>query len=267
MAFNEISATLKSMIYNTDSIAKFDKDEQIKLKKLAYSKYEKIINMINSQSPIIDKEYSLYKLEYSTLAFEKISDICNDKRDNYVNVIDSTDTCLLLNSLSVEYLANYLLDHSHLDNVFLTLNYGSNLSSAAHQSCIYFDNANRKVYMLDPNGRSTFFNSIFGQDMNYYVELILAKYVAELSSYGLEYEYITCDRWNKDEIVLNKHFKNDVLDPGHCVITTLLLIHMVNTYIDPSLAIQMFKHLTDDELLYFIREYSIGVYQLLCTNS
>lgn len=237
------------------------------VKRLPYKKYEKVLEMLNSQTPIKYKEYSIYKQKYDTLKFEFVSKVSNAKENEYHTVIDSTTDHLILNALSPDCLCNYILDNYSNKHIFLTLNYGSNLHDSGHQASLMIDNENKQIYMIDPNGKSDFFDHIFHQETNFFVENMLSKYFAELGKFGLNYKYIYAADWNPHKISLNKSFKNACIGSGHCVITSLMLIHLINSFnLNPKNAFDMISNLSEDEILYLIKEYSVGVYAMLANN-
>lgn len=235
--------------------------------RLPYKKYEKVLGLLSNQTIIKHKEYSIYKQKYDNLKFEFVSNVINTKDNEYHTVIDSTTDHLILNTLSPECLCNYILDNFLNRYIFLTLNYGSNLHNSGHQASLMIDNENKQIFMIDPNGKSDFFDHIFHQETNFYVENMLSKYFMELNKFGIDYKYIYTSEWNPYKISLNKNFKNALIGSGHCVITTLMLIHLINIFnLNPHDAFSMISKLSEDEILYLIKEYSVGIYAILANN-
>lgn len=254
----------------TSAAANNDYTEKQKhfITRLPYQKYEKVLSMITGQTPIKDREYSIYKQLYDNLKFDFISNVINTDNNEYHTVIDSTTEHLLLNALSPQCLCNYILDNYSNKYIFLTLNYGSNLHDSAHQSAIMIDNKSKKIYMIDPNGKSDFFDHVFHEPTNFYVETILSKYFGELNRLGLKYEYVYTQDWNPSKMALNKNFKDKYIGSGHCVITTLMLIHLISIFnINPQDAFNMITNLSEDEISYLIKEYTVGIYMVLANKS
>lgn len=261
--FCEVHQALNTIINFSENCDYSEKEKKF-VKTLDYSKFETILRMINDQDKIINKQYSLYKQKYNTMKFEYVCDVVNTNEQEYHTVIDSTDEELILNALSPECLCNYILDNQAKNNIFITLNYGSNLHDSAHQSILMIDNKAKKIYMIDPNGKSDFFDSVFMQETNFYVEIMLSKYFSQLEKFGLNYKYVYVNEWNKENIALNKNFKNDYIGTGNCVIITLLIINILTIFnIQPGDAFVLINNLSNDELLYFIKQYSLGVYNIL----
>ena len=261
--FNQIYTNLSAFI-SLSNKTEYSKDDKSTISKMSYRQFQKILTLINDQKPIHDREYALYKLNYTNFDFEMVSVVLNNEPNEFHTTFDTTDTHLILNTLSPQYLINYLLDNQKSRYIILPLNYGSNLSESGHIAPLIFDNQNKKVYMLDPNGKSTFFNSVLDFDTNVYVECMLIKYLNQLSDLGLKYTFMCSKTWNQKNICINKNFKNSPIGSGHCVILTLMLAHLLITNkCHPSIIYDMFKHLTDDEVLFLIKEYSLGIHNLL----
>lgn len=265
--FSKVQDTLSSITGFAEH-GVFDDKVKNTVRRLRYDYFEQILNMISDQQPIKQKEYSIYKLDYDSLKFEHISDVENGSEYEYHTVIDSTDKYLILNALSPTFLCNYVLDNSNKRFLFLTLNYANTLMDSAHQAAFMIDNHQKKIYMLEPNGKCDYFNNVFHQDTSEFVEILLRNYFNQLSNLGLEYKYVHIDKWNHENICINKRFANNHIGNGHCVITTLILIHLISiNKITPDEAIKIFKNLSDEEILYIIQQYSLGVYNILCNKS
>ena len=262
--FIHIQDTLSSITGFADQ-GVFDEKVKNTVRRLRYDFFEKILNLISDQQPIKNKEYSIYKLDYTKMNFEHISDVENGSDYEYHTVIDSTDKHLILNALSPNFLCNYILDNSNKRFLFLTLNYANTLMDTAHQAAFMIDNERKKIYMLDPNGKCDYFDNVFHQETSDFVEILLRNYFNQLIILGLDYKYEHIDKWNKEKVCINKRFTNSYIGTGHCVVTTLILIHIINTNkLTPEEAIRVFKNLSDDEILYIIQQYSLGVYNILC---
>jgi hypothetical protein len=185
-----------SLITSVPKGSDYTAKEQKYVKTLEYKKFESVLCLINDQTKIPYAEYAIFKQNYTTNSFEFVSNIVNCESNSYHTVIDSTDDSLILNALTPECLCNYILDNCKKRYILLSLNYGSNLHDSAHQAGILIDNGNKIIYMIDPNGKSDFFDSIFMERTNDKVELLLKNYFNELKSFGLDYSYSCCSIWN-----------------------------------------------------------------------
>lgn len=206
----------------------------------------------------------MLKLDYDTLDFNLITTVENFFEEDYHTVIDSTDESMILNALSPRYLFDFLMKNVNNNYVFLTLNYGCNIMDSSHQTALCFDTVNKKVFMIDPNGKSDFFDNVFNIQTNKYVEILLSNYISLLSEYGLDYEFLGADVCNPKKYAINKRFNNEIIGHGHCVITTLILVHLINGLnINPSELYLIMESLDEEELIFIIKGYSLAVYYLL----
>ena len=147
--------------------------------------------------------------------------------------------------------------------VFLFVGYGCELEDAAHRAAVLIDNAKRKIFLIDPNGRPSYFNKIHGTNMEFAIDTMLSKYFAKLQKFGVDYKYVHSNVWNKKNIYLNKRFHNTVVGSGHYVPLTYILIHILSAGdYDILFTYELLKMLSDEELLFLIKNYSLGIYNL-----
>jgi len=260
--FTQINNTLSSVISFSNSCDLTDKMKKFN-RTLNYKKFDKLISLINDQSIISNKEYVLYKQKLDVMDFEVESYILEDTNEIYPLIVDAIDDYLLLNSITPNCLAEYIKKNYNLDYIFIPLNYGNNANDNSHQSMIMFDNRNMKIYNIDPNGKSDYFNNIFDNDMSFEIDTLLCNYFSDLKIFNINYEYIYSHVWNNKKIALNISFKNEYVGSGHCVIFSLMLIHLISVLkISSNKAFEMFSTLSESEILFLIKEYSIGMYNI-----
>ena len=232
--------------------------------KLSYKQFEHVLRQVNKQSILQYKEYAVYKQNYNTLKLELISNVSNTDSNEFHTTFDTTEEVLLLNTLSPQCLTNYILDNSHLKYIFIPINYMNDTKNSGHIALLMFDNNAKTVYMIDPNGKSTYFDNIFHEYMNQYIEHMLSQFIGELNKYGLVYKYIYANMWNRNTICINKHYNNKYIGTGHCVILSLMIANLIvvcNT--SPKDIYDLFNNMFEDEILFIIKEYSLGVYNML----
>jgi hypothetical protein len=141
----------------------------------------------------------------------------------------------------------------------------------SHQTCLAIDILNKTAYLVDPNGSSSYFNTIFEKishdlyiDINSYVDKLLECYFSELNKIGIKIEFIPGSKWNKNKICINRNFDKSLIGSGHCVITTIMLGHyLLTTNLNPSDVYNKFKYISDDNLLILINSYMFGIYELM----
>ncbi|ARF11792.1 hypothetical protein Klosneuvirus_2_228 [Klosneuvirus KNV1] len=256
-AFNKITSYSKNSQDYTQEVKKF-------IERIGYQQFDYIQRNINKQTKLFDREYAVYKLNYTTLQIEFISLVTNYDPTEYHTTLDTTDQYLLLNALSPQTLCNYILDNQQTRFIFFPLNYMTESKDSGHIASLVFDNQTKKVYMADSNGKSTYFDQLLGQPMNQYIEYMLSNYIKDINNLGLSYQYVFIDEWNAKNLHMNKHFKNSYVGVGHCLILSLMISHVMTQFaIIPKDAFELLAQLEDEELLFLIKEYGLGLYNML----
>lgn len=256
-AFHKITSLSKNNQDYTQEVKKF-------IERIGYQQFDYVQRMINKQTKLIDREYAVYKLNYTTLQFEFISLVTNYDPTEYHTTLDTTEQYLLLNALSPQTLCNYVLDNQHIRFIFIPLNYMTESKESGHIASLVFDNLTKKVYMVDSNGRSTYFDQLLDQPMNQYIEYMLSNYIQEINKLSFSYQYIFTSQWNSKNLYMNKHFKNDYIGVGHCLILTLMISHIITQFnMDPKDTFELLSQLSDEEILFSIKEYCLGIYNIL----
>lgn len=132
---------------------------------------------------------------------------------------------------------------------------------------IYIDVTSNEVYLLEPNGKPSFFNNLMNYDIGKKLETMITNYFNELNIFGTNFKYISVNNWNQKNIHLNKDFDNHLIGTGHCAILSLLLAHLaMNINMKPKDIYDLLGNLSDEEILFIIKEYSCGIYHLLKNN-
>lgn len=256
-AFHKITALSKYNQEYTPEVKKF-------IERISYPQFDYIQRHINKQTKLFDREYAVYKLNYTTFHFEFVSLVTNYDPTEYHTNLDTTDQYLLLNALSPQTLCNYILDNQNTRFIFLPLNYMTESKESGHIASLVFDNQTKKVYMVDSNGKSTYFDQLLGQPMNQYVEYMILNYINEINKMDFSYQYVFASEWNSNHFYMNKHFKNDYIGVGHCLILTLMISHIMTQFnMTPKDTFELLSQLSDEEILFLIKEYGLGLFNLL----
>lgn len=235
------------------------------IERMPYKQFDNVFQMITNQKPIKNIAYSIYKMDYETMDFEFVAyDLSDIDTDNtYHTVIDISDKHLLLNTLTPACLAEYINDNENNETLFLTFNYYCSAKKEAHQSCIHINTKSKKIYLIDPNGSPDYFNNIFDIDLSFLVEKMLHNYFLELNmlNYNFKYEFI--GSWNNKRLAINTNFKETYIGSGHCVVLTFILAHVISILkCHPLDAYIMLKELSEEELLYIIKDYTSAIFNL-----
>lgn len=256
------------------------------LKRIPYKIYDRILNQITGQESTIkfDPKYSLFKIgiqdEISQCHIESYN---MEDKDNYPT-IQADDTHILLNIFDIQTVMLMLSNVTDNRYMFLPIVYGSEVNECGHFAFMAFDKFDNKVYFVDPNGRSSFFDDILivhakkdpseplkGFYNNMYiksethVEKLFDQYVNMLnSSFDLSYKFVPRKSWNANKICINKDLgRNNVIGNGHCVMTSTLLINYLHiTQVDVYDALRSVGQLSTYELSTLINAYSSGICNL-----
>lgn len=261
-----------------------------KIKCLSNKHFEKLLNILCDQkSPnSMGVELSIYKIDIQTETFNHHINIKSDLRnDEYYTTIQSELNYLLLHILSIESLVTYLIENKSRNKkyTFLPLFIGSEYYDSGHMTCLIFDNDEYKVYLYDPNGRTTFFNDIVidaytkihkikREDIDKellnsmyintsdLVDKLIIGYLDKINEvYEVKYNFISSKEWNKNNKVINRNFGDTIIGNGHCVITTIMFLHYLYTTGSKFENIySIITNINDEELLYIINCYSNGIY-------
>lgn len=252
-------------------------DEKIvkSIQTIRYDKFEKIIEVMFNQKSIssINPFYSMYKINLETEEFSHHLDIYSERNHT---TIQTDNEFMILQILSPSSLVEYILEHSN-DNrrylhIQLSLFVASEIhSNSGHQTILTIDLIENKAYLIDPNGRSKFFEHKYKDDetkshikYSQLIDKLLENYFGELLNFGFFMEFVPIHVWNKDKICINYAVKDSVIGSGFCVPTSLLLTqYMSLTSQTPDQVINKFKDIDSETLLNIINNYTYGLYTLL----
>lgn len=242
--------------------------EQIKfaLSRLDISNYGYILNELIKQPYITNPIYSIYTqdLHYE----ESHGDDFNFITDHVPNVsifpmsLDITNTKISMDALEILTVMKFI---ESCDNkyVILPIIYNCDLKKSGHIGCVVIDKEYRLVYLVDPNGKPSYFDNVLKLNVCNKIEDMLSKYFEMI-----DIVFIPSSEWNPNNIVINKHFQNQCIGSGHCSILTIMISHLLfETNETPQKIFEVLGGLNNDELLFIIKSYSIYIYQLLNKHS
>lgn len=243
-----------------------DSQNLARLKRLPFSSYEKCLNMLNNQTLISlnTSRYTIYSVELDGHNVRHIVDIDNDldeygkPSDEYTIVLQTDKHAISLHILSIEDMMIYIAANNKSKRyIFLPISMSSfDENQNGHFSALVFDNMKFKVYFLDPNGRSKYFNSLC--DTNHCIYKLFEKYIKDLNEFwSTKYEFVDCYEWNPYNFALNYEFKQSTIGTGHCVMSTFIILHiLVTTEFNIEDVYKLFGNLSETEMLYIINGYS-----------
>jgi hypothetical protein len=255
-----------------------------KISTMKFREYESIFNMYTQQTKLKDifPQYSLYKIDVMTKEFSHHIDIECDIGNMYHTTLQSNSQFIMLHTLCPESIITYISEQKSVRYVFFPVMLAFEEKEVGHCTQLCFDKIMQKVYLIDPNGSTTFFNSMFldmykkqSGEMFYdefyqliidgapLVDMLFEGYVKILNdSFGLNYVFEPQTIWNNQCMVLNKSFTDSVIGSGHCVILSVMVAHFLHlTCCDVNVAFEEFAKLKNKELIYIINSYSLGFIQ------
>lgn len=113
---------------------------------------------------------------------------------------------------------------------------------------------------FEDNINKTLLDSMYidGSEM---IDTLLQTYFNKVGEIlGVKYNYIKSSVWNPKRKAINRDFQKSDIGTGHCVMTTYMMFHyLFLTNKDLEEANDILTSLSDDELLYIINGYTLGI--------
>lgn len=162
----------------TDNVFTYKMKEN--LSQINQKKFNEIIQILNNQKSLKDTSCSLYKFNFFKETLEHSLDIFDIEPNNTIQI---EDTNIIFQMISPKLLKEYIF--KHLDNkyIFISITFFCESITCGHQVILAFNNPEQKVYLIDPNGKPTFFNNMFTEQLikktkkSKYAEEIITNYV------------------------------------------------------------------------------------------
>ena len=258
MSFDIFLEALAPLAFNGfNELDKYGEKEGYIIATLSMKNEAKILKEFLGQPYLSDPEYSVFQLNIPNNKLETITHF-TEKYNIYPITFQISENSIVINALSIFTLGNYLLA---TDNryIFLPVDYRCEIKNAGHRATVVIDKEIAKVYLLEPNGRPSYFNNIMGNIENE-IESFFDKYFQQINEmFGTKYEYIKTNTWNPTNIVLN-NTSNVKLSNGDCMTISMILCQIIKTLeLNPTTLYNEFKKLSDNESVAIIRSYSIGL--------
>ena len=262
MSFDILSNTLNTFIADseyTDTI----RDRFIK--HLTRYDYDFLSIMLINQNITIEdySECVIYNLSYENLELKQYSSVRLDPHEIH-SIIKIHDTGIILRMPHPLILTQLLNINKSLNYIFLPFGYDCELSESLHMAGILINIKKNKAYLMDPNGNPTYFDKYYNEitPISSLVEHALDQFFSKLNTYGCKIDYVMTNKWNPKNYCINKNFDEMNIKSGHCVITTILLMHL-SSLIGIEESYKLLTDLSKDELAYVIKGYTIAIYDLI----
>ena len=262
MNFSSITEELNNFL---DNSVLTEKHMTFFQKKFTMEKLNAISSIIFNQTMPNENTCMIYSLSLKTFVFDMIT-IENTKYYEIHGIIKLLQDQIMLRMLHPDIMYNFIKNNEKNKLIFIPLCYDIELSDVLHQASIIIYPQSKTIYLVDPNESGSFFENYMEIKSTDIVETCLDNYFSQLKMYGLiGYRFIRSHEWNKNTISLNSN-KLDIygLGSGHCVILSVLIIHICNLFnITPTKTYEILHKLTKDELMFIISGYMIGIYNIL----
>jgi hypothetical protein len=235
-----------------------------KLSALERHEANRVQSFLFDQPPFEEVEpvFALYSINQDGSGLRKVTDIYSlPTLGNHVT-IQSSDSQVLLHIYSPVSLAQYLRLLSSRRYAFISAGLGAEGEEDDHQTLLCMDLEKRLVYLLDPNGSTTYFDRLFGYPLESLIERLLAHYFEEMADFGSSFIFVPRASWNHLELSVNRSFAGTDFSSGNCVVTSYMIAHyLVLTGGEPIEPYISFQLASRADLLYFVNGYTKMLYR------
>lgn len=255
----------------------------------SFDTYENILNIFANQIKITEctPTYSMYRVNVFSEKEEHHIDMKSKNNNEFHTAIQADDDYLFLNCLSTESTCLYLSINNNKRYVFIPLIFNSEINKSGHFTFLIFDVFNNKVYMMDPNGESSYFDNVmilhakknktFSDaelemmsihmiiNSERLVEKLINIYIKKLNiDFDLTYEFVSRTKWNPSNLVLNKHLDNSGIPGGNCVIiSTILMYYLINKQSELIEPYKLLSEISSEQMIQIINGCSVGMFNII----
>lgn len=239
---------------------------------MKYDHFTKYINKITKQECLDTKyNYNEYTFDCITKKICHIkysSHVFDDPYHNSIYLNRETQS-FVIRIIEPNIMLNILDSNTKSRYCFFPITFKVDEECYYHQSVLIFDMFIKKAYFVDPDGTITYFNPVDVDDDKYFhyehcINDFITEYILYISEQNTMTPYIFSHlhEWNAERYIVNRDFTNCEIEYGHCVSTTLLIMHlMVENEIDPEIVFDIIYMLSNTELLSLINDYSVYIYK------
>lgn len=215
---------------------------------------QKVICDITKQTKMNEVNRTCYSYEKSLKSFVQQETSTFNNISMSPIIIEYFNDMIFLEMIYIEELAEYLHINFECNYVALPIIHGyhkdAEKKTSAHISVVIFDNINKLTFHIDSNGWHK-------TEKISRLENFIEQNVSMLGGFGLNYNYIRCEYWNKDKIYLNVNYHHSELnDAGNCMLWTILMIKsMQETNLFPGELFDKLEKLEYEEKVYVVKTY------------
>jgi len=266
MSYDLIFNALSPLTYDgMEELDKYSEKEGYMIATVSSSSENIILQDFTGQIDINkDAEFTIYQMNIENNKVTHITNFIPEKNVYHSPInFQITDNSIVTNILSI----GTLIDHMNQNKnryIFLPTNYNCETNNTGHRAVTVIDKTEKEIYLLEPNGIPTYFNSILGIQLDTYIEFFLDYYVRQINDiFSMNYKYINSNVWNPSNIILNNS-SNIQTSKGDCLTISLIICQLINNLeMAPGNVYEIVKMLTDSEFVSIIRSYTIGILKYL----
>lgn len=247
-------------------------------KRLHHKQFHTMLEFVNNQRLAKQTTYVIYKQHYWGIQVEDsqieyvvdlIEPISSYHKNAYQFVLNITGEYLRFNTMSPSTLFETLELNTSSDYLFFSFNYAMEQSNTAHQAIIMLDlqkKPNVDVYLVDPNGSLSYFDTVLGFRLTPYIEYLIKNFFEQLNEFTeITFSYKFINTWNPTYISINNTYdSNYIAGSGHCVVSSIILAHLISTWkCNPGEVYKKIKSMSTDEWLHIIQLYTTGLFTMI----
>lgn len=262
-----------------------------KLTKLEYKHYNTLINLLCNVDTITDnkkymKMFSIYTSSVISNKTYHSIDLEGGVDNQFYGTLQADGENIYLHNYHASIMGAYINSHETTQYLFFPLVASIEVKGeSGHALCVVVDTKRRELYLMDPNGKTSYYDNIlvrfsknntdlhipdeFIEDMyidsSFKIDQLFKCYLDDINKY-LDHplKFISSFDWNPLRGVLNRKLSDGITDSGNCVAITIFLMHYLS--LTNSSLINVYKQLlkyTDEELSSIINSYSLSICNLV----
>jgi hypothetical protein len=281
---------LEGYIYDGE----LSKLEYGQLSRLGYDAYSNLIELMTSvndiaSNPAYIKMFSLYRVNIAGESIaERYTDVEGIEKGMFHTTLQSDGAHIYLHTYNPMIMAGFIENNSEKSHIFIPImaSVEADNSVTGHALAIYYDVKTKFAYLMDPNGRTGYYDDALIKIANTKsglhipdeiindmyingsekVDMLMRRYISDLNEHltGKEkYVYVSSTIWNSLDIPLNRSIPG-AINNGHCMMFTLMLIHCIS--LTGKSLIDVYRDLVlkpDTQLGKMINGYSLYIHSMV----
>ena len=212
-------------------------------------------------------------------------DLEGDTDNQFYGTLQADGENIYLHNYHASIMGAYINSHKTTQFLFFPVVASVEVrEESGHALCIIVDNKLGEIYLMDPNGNTSYYDNVlikfsksitglhipdeFIKDMyidsSFKINQLMQCYVNDINKYlNSQLKFVPSSEWNPSRGALNRTLPSDTIQSGNCVTITIFIMHymsltnlsLVDTYST------LLKY-TDEELSNIINSYSLSIYNI-----